>query len=167
MARAPVKRSAKRDGLFLGHLTATGNVSASARVAGYQRRTLYGWREQDAEFKAAWEDAAEQGVDGLEEEARRRAHDGVEEPVFYRGEKVGAVRKYSDLLLIFLLKGHRPEKYRERSEQVVKGKVEHAHTVDLSLLTDDELADLERLRRNIDARRDTGAVGEEATSTIH
>ena len=38
---------------------------------------------------------------------------GVKQPVFYKGEVCGSVRKYSDVLLIFLLKGLRPEVYRE------------------------------------------------------
>ena len=38
---------------------------------------------------------------------------GVEQPVFYRGEIAGTVRKYSDVLLIFLLKVTRPNIYRE------------------------------------------------------
>ena len=48
---------------------------------------------------------------------RRRAVEGVEEPVgWYKGEAGGVVRKYSDTLLIFLLKGRKPEMYRERYE---------------------------------------------------
>ena len=51
----------------------------------------------------------------LEREARRRAVEGVEEPVgFYKGEPSAYVRKYSDTLLIFLMKGARPDKYRDR-----------------------------------------------------
>ena len=49
----------------------------------------------------------------LEAEARRRAAMGVEEPVFYKGQVVGHIRKYSDNLLMFLLKAHWPEKFRE------------------------------------------------------
>ncbi len=41
--------------------------------------------------------------------------EGVEEPVrWYKGEAGGMVRKYSDVLLIFLLKGLRPDKYKDR-----------------------------------------------------
>ena len=46
-------------------------------------------------------------------EARRRALTGVEEPVYYKGEAVDRTAKYSDTLLIFLLKAHRPEKFRD------------------------------------------------------
>jgi hypothetical protein len=36
--------------------------------------------------------------------------------VFYQGQQFATVRKYSDTLLIFLLKGRKPERYRERVE---------------------------------------------------
>ncbi|MHC5536960.1 hypothetical protein ACYOEI_01645 [Singulisphaera rosea] len=52
-------------------------------------------------------------MDTLESEARRRALDGVEKPVFYRGQKCGAIREYSDALLMFLMKAARPERFRE------------------------------------------------------
>jgi hypothetical protein len=41
--------------------------------------------------------------------------------------------EYSDTLLIFLLKGARPEKYRERAD------VRHSGKIDVSKLTDAEL----------------------------
>jgi hypothetical protein len=65
------------------------------------------------EFKAAFEQAAEDATDLLEEEARRRAVEGVPEPHFYEGVACGYVQKYSDSLLMFLLKGKR-EAYREK-----------------------------------------------------
>ena len=41
--------------------------------------------------------------------------EGVEEPTgWYKGEPGGFIRRYSDTLLIFLLKGLKPEVYRER-----------------------------------------------------
>ena len=82
-----------------------------------------------AHFDAAFEDAMEEAADLLESEARRRAHDGVEEPVFgslggnQGSGEVGRIRKYSDTLLIFLLKGARPDKYRERQEHQVTGSL--------------------------------------------
>jgi hypothetical protein len=36
--------------------------------------------------------------------------------VFYQGQMCATVRKYSDTLLIFLLKGRKPERYREQVE---------------------------------------------------
>ncbi len=60
-------------------------------------------------------------MSALEDEARRRAYDGWLEPVFHKGVKVGTVRKFSDTLLIVLLKAHKPEKYRENIKMDVSG----------------------------------------------
>ena len=55
--------------------------------------------------------------DILEAEAHRRAVEGVEEPVgWYKGQAGGTVRRYSDVLLMFLLKGVLPERYKDRIE---------------------------------------------------
>ncbi len=77
------------------------------------RRSAYDWRKEDQEFANEWDAAEALGTDLLEDEARRRAAQGVDEPVFWKGEVKGFVRKYSDVLLIFMLKARRPEKYRE------------------------------------------------------
>ena len=86
---------------------------------------LYKIKSQDEEFSAAWEEAAEIGAKRLEDEARRRAVEGWQEPVWYQGDQVGTVRKYSDTLLICLLKAHHPEKYADRSktDTAVNGKL--------------------------------------------
>ena len=42
------------------------------------------------------------------------AIEGVEEPVFNQGVECGTVRKYSDTLAIFVLNGHRSQRYRQR-----------------------------------------------------
>ena len=42
------------------------------------------------------------------------ARDGVEETVWHRGVAVGTVRRYSDQLLMFLLRAHQPALYREK-----------------------------------------------------
>lgn len=109
---------------FIAHLAKTGNVSASANRAGIERSWAYQTRRKNERFRALWDDALEQAVDALEEEARRRAYQGVEEPVFWKGQQVSQVTKYSDTLLIFLLKAHRPEKFRENHHIEASGTVE-------------------------------------------
>ncbi len=75
-------------------------------------------------------------ADVLEAEAHRRAVEGVEEPVgWYKGVAGGTVRRYSDVLLMFLTKGALPERYRERVE--VRGTFA---SIDLNRLTDEQLA---------------------------
>lgn len=101
---------------FLDTLRETANVTVAARSVGITLGTAYKHRKEDALFAERWEEAINEAVDMLEAEAHRRAFQGTEEPVFYKGDEVGYVRKYSDPLTMFLLKAHRPDKYRERSE---------------------------------------------------
>ena len=108
------ERTLKKEERFLTLLRETGgNVSKACETAQIARQRVYEWRKSDAKFASKWDEAVEAGVEDLEEEARRRAFRGVDEPVFYKGEECGLIRKYSDTLLIFLLKGNKPEKYRE------------------------------------------------------
>lgn len=106
--------------VFLDILGRTGNVSAAARMAGLSRSSAYALRRRDPGFAAAWRDAEEEAVDLLEAEARRRAVEGIEEPLMGGGKlikdddgQVVTVRKYNDRLLEFLLKAHRPERFRD------------------------------------------------------
>jgi hypothetical protein len=101
---------------FLAAYVATATVSGAADAARISRSSHYDWLKTDDEYKTAFAEAQEQAIDMLEQEARRRAIVGTEEPVYHQGKVVGHIRKYSDTLLIFLLKANRPGKYRERYE---------------------------------------------------
>ncbi len=129
----------RRQRLFLQHLAQTGNVSDAARVAGVGRPQVYKWRSLDAALAERWDDALVEATDALELEARRRAAEGVLEPVFHQGKPVGAIRKYSDTLLIFLMKGNNPGKYRERRELTGPdgGPIETKSTI-IQVTIDDE-----------------------------
>jgi len=113
---------------FLAALAETGIVTRAAEAAGITTKTVYSLREVDDAFAEEWRLARESAADRMEAEALRRAVDGVDEPVFGSGGvglgsvKVGTIRRYSDTLLIFLLKGIRPDKYRERRE--LSGKLD-------------------------------------------
>lgn len=106
----------KKAETFLATLAICGNVTRSAEAAGLNRCHLYRRRQNDDAFAKAWDEAECLGVAALEDEARRRAYEGWKEPVFYQGEECGAVQKFSDTLLIVLLKAHMPEKYQERQK---------------------------------------------------
>ena len=98
---------------FLAALRRSGVVRSACRAARVGRSTAYRHRETDPDFAERWDDAIEDAVDGMESEARRRAVDGTDRPVFHAGKQIGTIREYSDTLLIFLLKANRPEKYRD------------------------------------------------------
>lgn len=86
---------AKREA-FLEALSECGSVSDACKKAEVGRTSAYRLRNSDEAFAAQWDEAFSKGADALEDEAHRRALDG------------------SDTLLIFLLKGRKPERYRER-----------------------------------------------------
>jgi hypothetical protein len=119
--RTPEKREA-----FLTALAESGNVAEASRQTGIARNALYLWKKDDAEFSAEWEAALVAGGEHLEEEAIRRARNGWDEPAWYKGEQIGTVRKYSDTLLIFLLKGLTPEKYGDRQRVELFGSLDLA-----------------------------------------
>lgn len=101
---------------FLKVFAEVGTISMAAETCQMSRTNHYRWMEDDPEYPHAFEEAKKIAVDRLVSEARRRALEGVEEPVYYQGKQVGGVVKYSDGLLMFLIKGEMPEKYRERYE---------------------------------------------------
>ena len=118
---------------FCAALAETCNVGKACAAVGISRYTAYLWRKAMPEFAEAWGEAMKAGLLALEDEAHRRAFDGVDEPVFYKGDECGTIRKYSDTLAIFLLKAHDPEKYRETS------KVELSGHLAVTEMTDDEI----------------------------
>lgn len=129
----------KKKSAFIKSLSKTGNVTLSASEIGLGRSRAYELRAIDPEFATAWTEAEAEAADILEGEARRRAVEGVETPVYQQGQCVGHIRNYSDTLLIFLLKGNKPEKFKDRVSSEHSGPnggpIQHAHTVDLSKLT--------------------------------
>jgi hypothetical protein len=96
------------------------SVTRACKTTDICRDTFYRWPKEDATFKADYEDAREQAIDCLEDEALRRAHEGIEKPVTIAGKRE-VIREYSDSLLIFLLKAHRPQKYRDNIRQEISG----------------------------------------------
>ncbi len=147
MAAEKAGSAAKRSA-FLRRLAETGNISAAARHADVSRSAVYAWRAGDAAFAAGWVDA--------EQEARRRAVDGVEQPILSGGKfvrhddgSIATIRHYSDRLLEFLLKARRPETYGSRAETKEGGKDGDG------ALTDEERA--QRVARLLDAARARGA----------
>jgi hypothetical protein len=132
---------------FLAELALRGNISDAARAAGVSRRTPYEWRDADPDFAAAWQEALETAIDAMEREAHRRAFEGTSKPIIGRvgkdedgiltdsaGEEI-YIREYSDSLATLLLKAHRPEKYRERTD------VQHSGAVQIEYVNDWRKAD--------------------------
>jgi hypothetical protein len=115
--------------LFLDHLATCCHVGQSCEKAGVNRKTAYAWRKGDEEFAAAWEQAMKDGFIALEDEMHRRGYQGVDKPVFHNGAEVATVKDYSDTLAIFLAKAHNPEKYRERTDVNITGRLDIAEAI--------------------------------------
>lgn len=130
MGRALTDRTRQRArDAFLAELAKRGNVSAAAAIAQMSRVWFYEERKTDEAFAVAWDEALETAIDAMELEARRRAVEGIEKPLIGRVGKdedgiITTVREYSDSLMTLLLKAHRPDKYRERTDVQHSGKLE-------------------------------------------
>lgn len=96
---------------FLSALAESGVLAHAAAAAGVDRVTVYRARQDDPTFDAACQDAIEEATDKLVQEARRRALEGVEEPVYQGGALVGTKRVYSDALMGKLLAAYRPQQF--------------------------------------------------------
>ena len=84
---------------FIAALRDSGNVRLACSMAGVSRAMAYKEKEKGNGFAAQWQDAMQDAVEMLEGIARKRAMES------------------SDTLIIFLLKAHKPEMYRETIRQ--------------------------------------------------
>jgi len=104
------KRTPTKKEKFLKSLsTGVPNVSKACKAAAIGRTLAYEWKKEDAEFSEEWDNAYQNAVDNLEETAWRRAM---------------RQKDPSDTLLIFLLKGHRKERFAEKTQVEHMGKIE-------------------------------------------
>ena len=96
--QTPIKKSA-----FLEALRSSGSVTQACAAAEIARCTPYAWRKDDREFAAEWDAAFDIGMDALEAELIRRA---------FAGDTTAA---------IFLLKGNKQHKYKDRVASEISG----------------------------------------------
>jgi len=100
--------------VFLSTFAQTGNFMLSCRAANIGRAASYDYLDRDADgFAARYADAEQEACEALEAEAYRRGVQGIDKPIHFKGQRVDTVREYSDTLLIFLMKGRMPHKYRD------------------------------------------------------
>lgn len=94
-----------RQAVFLQRMADKPIVGRAARAAGVTVGCVYAFRKRSAAFAAAWDEALVAGVDQLENRAIDRAMDK------------------SDKLMELLLKGMRPETYREKVDAAAAMRV--------------------------------------------
>lgn len=109
-------RTAEKKAAFLEALAAKGSATHAAHAAGIGRRTAYDWKVADEEFAAEWKASIDSAIEELERALYERGKGWREQEIGEDGIPfdVGPV-KYDTTAAIFWLKGHAPEKYKERS----------------------------------------------------
>ena len=111
---------------FLAAVSQCGVIARAADIAGVLRQSHYRWLNTDPEYPALFSAAMDEAVDRLEQEARRRATVGQRKLKFCNGKAVidpdtgkpYVEYDYSDTLLMFLLNGARPEKYKRPAVEI-------------------------------------------------
>ena len=114
----PVMNTGEKKGAFLEALRAKYTVRHAALAAGVGRRTVYDWRDQDADFAQAWADAREDCIERLEETMYEKALGG------------------ETLAGFFMLKSMRPDVYRDNVTIKHTGAILDAQ-IDLNQLSED------------------------------
>ena len=106
---------------FAEHLAETGNVRLACAATGVSRHTAYKARRRDDTFAQAWDAALVLAARHAEAVLADRALDGVEEPVWFRGELVGHRRRYDTRLLLAHL-GRLDARCARRDDSLAAGR---------------------------------------------
>lgn len=70
---------------FCSVLADTCNVGKACIAVDISRYTAYKWRKAMPDFAEAWDEAMQAGVLALEDEAHRRAFEGIDDPLTHQG----------------------------------------------------------------------------------
>jgi len=105
----------KQIDIFFSVLEQTGNITTACAGSGIARKTIYNYINSDPEFKTRVDDAKETAIEHLEGIALERARGG------------------SDVLLMFLLKSLRPERYRDNPKYINQNNVVNDFVIDLGI----------------------------------
>jgi hypothetical protein len=93
---------------FIDELRKQRSVMHACRKIGVGRTQAYELKKQDAQFRAAWDDAVASNKEDLVASAMKRAIDGYLEPIVYKGQVVHARVRFDPVLTIFMLKKNVP-----------------------------------------------------------
>lgn len=99
---------------FLAAFGACSSVIQAARWAKISRNAHYNWMKDDPTYPDRFREAEKKAARSLEDEAVRRAHQGLRKAIFYKGKIVGWETEYSDMLMLALLKAGQPDKFIEK-----------------------------------------------------
>jgi hypothetical protein len=96
---------------FLMAYVRTLGIRSAMRLSGVERQDHYFWLKTDERYAELFDQAQEMLADMFEEEVLRRAWQGHDVPITYRGDIKNWYKSYSDQLVMFMLRALRPEKY--------------------------------------------------------
>ena len=108
-------KNLKQRAFLAGYVRSKHTVTAAARLSGVSRYRHYEWMRNDPLYREHFEQARMILADMVEEEVYRRAYEGYDTPVIYRGEITDWYKSYSDALAMFMLRKLRPEVYRDNA----------------------------------------------------
>jgi hypothetical protein len=132
---------------FLQAFVITCSVHEASRLAKVRSEAHYEWLREDPTYSGRFREARIWAAQTLEDEAVRRALEGVRRPLLYKGKQVylqGQAQyrlEYSDRLLLRLLEAFLPEKYGRRPDPVGAA----LRAFDLNKLSGEQLDTLEHL----------------------
>ena len=92
-----------------------GNITRACELCKVTRPAVYTKRDAEPEFAVRLALAVEEGSNVMMDEARRRAVEGVEEKVYWQGNAIDVKSTYSDALIQFMLRGLKPEIFKDRT----------------------------------------------------
>jgi hypothetical protein len=98
---------------YLDLLRQYGLKARCARAVGLHPSSMKRYRKDNPDYDDEVEAAMEDYRESVESEIHRRAIEGIDSPVFYKGELVNTEKRYSDRLLELHAKRHIPA-YREK-----------------------------------------------------
>lgn len=111
--KPPVEFTPARKQKFLEHFEKTGMRALSAQYAGVSISAISDHKRNDKAFAEAYEEAINRHTEHRYiREAERRGLEGVSEPIIggqFKDQIVATVQRYSDPLLLALLRARRPE----------------------------------------------------------
>lgn len=132
---------------FLEAYIEFGTITRAADAAGISHFTHFSWMQKVTGYPEQFKNAQDQFADKVEDELLHRAVTGLVRPKFYKGKQIrvkdpttGKMVNYmerepSDNLLMFWLKGRRPEIFREMRELNLKASdIDQAITTALDQL---------------------------------
>lgn len=138
---------------FLELLRQNGNVSMSARLIGRSRSVIYAFAQKAPSFREAMREAMVEGRELLLGEGWRRAYNFTE---YVDEDGNRHVKPPSDRLLSQLIGGYFQEFKPGRGDDAPPDEL-LPETADLTKLSDQELADLERILTKVGADERVGA----------